>query len=161
KLTVEAFLEGSGTAPALLQILVATMGWGELQGSFADWSAQWTQANPVFTANAVGAAQPIKLREFPLTRAITPVIQQAKGGARWTVQNASAFVVSPVVQLRALDLPVLIPTLVNLDTKVSIAVVVAMDTMQLVDGVPTRFDVSISIAGQQDGTLQATLSETP
>jgi hypothetical protein len=161
KLTVEAFLEGSGTAPALLKILVATMGWGELRGSFADWSAQWTPANPVFTANADGAAQPIQLREFPLERAVTPVIQQVKAGARWIVQSDSAFVVSPVVELRALDLPVLIPTLVNLDTKVSIAVAVAMETTQLVDGMPTKFDVSISIEGQPDGTIRATLIESP
>jgi hypothetical protein len=161
KLTVEAFLEGSGTAPALLKILVATMGWGELLGSFEDWSAQWTRDNPVFIASAAGAAQPIRLREFPLKRAVTPVIQQVKAGARWTVQNDSAFVVAPVVQLTALDLPVLIPTLVNLDTLVSIAVAVAMETTRLVDGVPTRFEVGIGIEGQPDGTLRATLTETP
>jgi hypothetical protein len=159
KLTVEAFLEGAGTAPALLKMVAATMGWGPLQGSVADWSANWTPANPVFTARAEGAPGPIRLREFPLRPATTPLPQRVKSGARWTETSSSVFVVQPIVQFKALDQPVVIPTLVNLDARVAIATLVALETVKQVDGEVIEQEVTLRLQGQPDGALRGVLVE--
>ena len=158
-LTIEAFLEGAGTAPAILKMVAATMGWGRLQGTFTDWSANWTPANPIFEAQAEGAPGPIRLRELPLRTVTTPLPHRVKAGARWTEISNSTFVVQPTVQFKALDKPVLIPTLVNLDEHVAIATLVALETIkQAGDEVITQ-EVTLRLEGQLDGTLRGTLIE--
>lgn len=159
KLTIEAFLEGAGTAPAILKMVAATMGWGSLQGSFTDWSIDWTPTNPVFAARAEGAPGPIRLREHPLQTATTPLPQRVKTGARWTETSNSAFVVQPTIQFKALDQPVVIPTLVNLDTRVAIATLVALETIKQEGDEVIVQDVTLRLEGQPDGTLRGTLFE--
>ncbi len=159
KLTVDAFLEGAGTAPAILKIVAATMGWGPLQETFADWSQNWTPTHPVFEAVAEGAPGPIRLRELPLRSATTPVPQRVKSGARWIETHDSAFVLQPTAQFQALDRPVVVPTLVNLDHQVAISTLIAMETVKLEGGNLVEKDVTLRLEGQPDGTLQGTLFE--
>jgi hypothetical protein len=158
-LTAEAFLDGVGTAPAILKMVAATMGWGRLRGTFADWSVAWTPREPVFQALAEGAPAPIRLRELPLLPATTPIAQRVKAGAQWIETAGSSFVVQPTIQIKALDLPVLIPTVVSLDAQVAIATLVALETVKHEDGELVEQDVTLRIEGQADGTLRGTLTE--
>jgi hypothetical protein len=159
KLTVEAFLEGAGTAPAILKMIAATMGWGRLQGSFADWSAAWSPEDPVFEALAEGAPAPIRLRELPLRLATTSIPHRVNAGARWLETNSSPVVAQPTIQFHALDQPVLIPTLVNLDSHVAIATLAVLETIKIVAGQPVAQDVTLRIEGQPDNSLRGTLIE--
>jgi hypothetical protein len=161
KLTVEAFLEGAGTAPAILKMTAATMGWGRLRGTFADWSAAWTPANPVFEAEAEGAPAPIRLLELPLRLATTPIPHRVKAGGRWLETNTSSVVAEPSIHFRALDQPIVIPTLVNLDSHVAIAALVVMETVRIVAGETVTQDVELRIQAQADGSLRGTLFERP
>jgi hypothetical protein len=158
-LTVEAFLDGAGTAPAILKVVAATMGWGRLQGSIADWAADWRPDNPVFGALADGAPGPIRLGELPLRPAATPTPQRVKAGAQWIETADSSFVVRPSVRITTLDQAVLIPTLVNLDTRVAIAAVLPLETLKLIGGDPVRQEVTLHIEGGADGALRGTLIE--
>lgn len=161
KLTVEAFLEGSGTAPAILKMVAATMGWGRLIGNFDDWRADWTTANPVFMALAEGAPTEIHLRERPLRRATSPIARRIKAGARWIERAESLIVVRPSIRIRALDLPIIIPTVINLDEGISIAAVIAMETVKLVEEQEVRLDIVLDIEVGADGVLQGRLIERP
>jgi hypothetical protein len=158
-LTLEAFLEGAGTAPAILKMVAATMGWGRLQGTFTDWSAHWTPTNPIFEAQAEGAPGLIRLRELPLRTVTTPLPHRVKAGARWTEVSTSTFVVQPTVQFKVLDQPVLIPTLVNLDEHVAIATLVTLETIKQVGDEVIAQEVTLHLEGQPDGTLRGTLVE--
>lgn len=159
KLTVEAFLQGAGTAPAILQMVAATMGWGSLLDAPADWSAGWTPTDPVFTALAEAGPAPIRLREQPLRPARTPVPQRLKAGGRWLETGTSPLVVQPSIVIRALDLPVLIPTIVSLDRQAAIAALVVLETVKLDGDEVVNQDVTLRIEGRPDGTLDATLIE--
>lgn len=150
ELTVEALLEGAGTAPAILKMVAATMGWGPLVGTFTEWSARWTPEEPVFEAQAMGAPGPIVLREMPLATATTPVSHMVKSGSRWVESNDSPLVVEPQVRLRALDRPVLNPTLVNLDVEVAITTLVTLER-----------GMTLHLEGQRDGTLRGKLGGSP
>jgi hypothetical protein len=157
KLTVEAFLEGAGTAPALLKMAAATMGWGPLRGTFADWSKGW-QEDMVVEAWAEGAPAPLRLRELPLRAATTPIPHRVGVGERWIETNRGIFAVEPSVQFKPLDQPVVMPTLVNLDTGVAIAAFVVLEPVKLVDGALVRQDVMLRVQ-QSDGKLRGTLIE--
>ncbi len=158
KMTVEAFLEGAGTAPALLKMAAATMGWGPLQGSFADWSRTWKPEDPIFEAWAEGAPAPLRLRELPLRAATTPIPHRVGVGERWIETNRGIFAVEPSVQFKPLDQPVVVPTLVNLEAGVAIAAFVVLEPVKLVDGALVRQDVMLRI-GQINGNLRGTLIE--
>lgn len=158
-LTVEAFLDGVGTAPAILKLVAATMGWGRLQGTIADWTDGWTPTDPVFEALAEGAPAPIRLRELPLRPATTPTPQRVKAGAQWIETAASSFIARPSFRIKALDQGVLLPTLVNLDSRVAIAALVAMETLKLVEGDLVPQEVSLYVERGEDGTLRGTLTE--
>jgi hypothetical protein len=159
KLTVEAFLEGAGTAPAILKMTAATMGWGRLRGTFADWSAAWTPTDPVFEALAEGASAPIRLRELPLRLATTPIPHRVKAGGGWLETSTSRVVAEPSIQFRALDQPIVIPTLINLDSHVAIATLVVMETIKIVAGETVTQDVQLRIQAQADGSLRGMLFE--
>jgi hypothetical protein len=161
KLTVEAFLEGAGTAPAILKMTAATMGWGRLRGTFVDWSASWTRSDPVFEAVAEGAPAPIRLRELPLRLATTSIPHRVKAGGRWLETNTSTVVAEPSIQFRALDQPIVIPTLVNLDAHVAVAALVVMETIKIVAGETVTQEVELRIQAQPDGSLRGTLFERP
>ncbi len=159
KLTIEAFVEGAGAAPAILKMVAATMGWGPLEGTFADWSAGWTPSDPVFEARAAGAPSPIRVRELPLRPAATPQPHRVKSGARWRESSSSSFVVAPSVRIEALDRPVVIPTLVSLDAQVAIATLVVLETVRLEGQELVEQDVTLRLDGQPDGSLRGTLIE--
>jgi hypothetical protein len=158
-LTIEAYLEGAGTTSAILKMVAATMGWGRLQGTFTDWSAHWTPNDPIFEAMAAGAPGPIRLRELPLRPAVSPIPRRVKAGARWTETNRSAVVAQPMIQFKALDQPVVIPTLVSLDAHVAIATYVALETIKLEGEEVIEQEVTLRLEGQLDGTLRGTLIE--
>jgi len=158
-LTVEAFLDGVGTAPAILKMVAATMGWGRLQGTIADWTGTWTPTDPVFEALAEGAPAPIRLRELPLRPATTPTPQRVKAGAQWIETSGSSFIDRPSLRIKALDQGILLPTLVNLDSRVAIAALVAMETLKLVDGDLVPQEVSLYVERGDDGALHGTLTE--
>ena len=159
KLTVEAFIEGAGTAPAILKMAAATMGWGPLEGTFADWSAGWTPSNPVFEARATGAPRPIRLRELPLRPATTSQPRRVKAGDRWQEINDSSFVVAPRIEIKTLGQPVAIPTLVSLDAEVAIAAVVVLETEKLDGAELVEQDVTLRLEGRPDGSLSGSLIE--
>ncbi len=159
KLTTGVFLDGVGTAPAVLKMAAATMGWGRLLGTFSDWSADWSPDQPVFRAVAEGAPGPIRLRELPLQAATTPTPQRVKSGARWIETGGSSFIVEPTIQITALDLPVLAPTIVSLDTQVAIETLVTLETIKHQGETTVRQEVSLQIRGQPDGKLRGTLLE--
>jgi hypothetical protein len=52
------------------------------------------------------------------------------------------------MRVRALNQPVVVPTVVNLDANVAIAALVVMETIKLVDGQPVAHEVSLEIEGQ-------------
>jgi hypothetical protein len=159
KLTTAVFLDGVGTAPAVLKMAAATMGWGQLLGTIADWSAEWSPQDPVFRALAEGAPGAIRLRELPLQAATTPTAQRVKSGARWTETGGSSFIVQPTIQITALDLPVFTPTIVSLDTQAAIEALVTLDTIKLEGEALIRQEVTLKIRGEPDGTLSGELLE--
>ena len=159
KLTVEAFLEGAGTAPAILKMVAATMGWGSLEGTFTDWSADWAPTDPVFNATAESAPGPIRLRELPLRPVTTSIPHRVKTGARWLETNDSSFVVQPSIQYKALDMPVVMPTLISLAAQVVIKALVALETIKIEDDNVVEQDVTLRIEERLDGRLHGTLIE--
>jgi hypothetical protein len=158
-LTTQVFLDGVGTAPAVLKMTAATMGWGRLIGTISDWSASWSPGAPVFKANAEGAPAPMTLRELPLRAATSPTPQRVKSGARWIETGGSSFITDPSITITALDLPVFIPTVVNLDTQVAIATLVALNTVEVEQGEIVRKEVSMRVEGQASSALRVTLLE--
>jgi hypothetical protein len=158
-LTTQVFLDGVGTAPAILKMTAAALGWGRLIGTIADWSAMWSADEPLFQAHAEGTSAPITLRELPLRAATSPAPHRVKSGARWIETGGSSFIVDPTIEIAALDLPVLVPTIVNLDTQVAIATLVALDTFEVEQGELIRKDVSMRVQGHANGALTATLLE--